>query len=374
MLAAWPDPGLPTPPYWAPHLAAPAGTEDITAAAATYWQRRGLHTDPSQTAAAAGGEALLLAVLTAIGGDAVVLARPAAAWHTVPGRMLGRRTLRVQTPAEGGGAPDPFALLEAVRRAREEGADPRALVLSAADDPTGTVTPPEPLHEVCEAAAEAGLLLVSDETYSDTVRHGVVLLSPAEILPDRTVVLTDLGASLVPPAWPTAIARFPSTDEGARLRTEALAAVVALPEPVAWAAAYALGEPEDVRAYTDAAKRLHAALGAAAHEAVTGSGALCRPPECGFQLYADLAPLRTERDAAGVEEWLTRRLGRPVLGGHRFGDDQSAPRVRIDVGPLCGAGEEQRRAALRAEDPSAVPHVAAALRELGEALSALSDG
>jgi hypothetical protein len=186
-------------------------------------------------------------------------------------------------------------------------------------------------------------------------------------------VLTDLGASLVPPAWPTAIARFPSTDEGARLRTEALAAVVALPEPVAWAAAYALGEPEDVWAYTDAAKRLHAALGAAAHEAVTGSGALCRPPECGFQLYADLAPLRTERDAAGVEAWLTRRLGRPVFGGHRFGDDQSAPRVRIDVGPQCGAGEEQRRAALRAEDPSAVPHVAAALRELGEALSALSD-
>lgn len=67
-----------------------------------------------------------------------MVGRPAAVWHSPP----GLRTLRVRTPAEGGGAPDPFALLETVRRARADGLDPRVLVLAAADDPTGTVTPP----------------------------------------------------------------------------------------------------------------------------------------------------------------------------------------------------------------------------------------
>lgn len=377
MPAAWPDPGLPIPPYLTV-AAAQGDPRRAPAAAAGYWERRGLPTGPEQVAAAPGAEPLLLALLAAIGGDAVVVARPAAAWHTAPGRLLGRRTFSVQTPAEGGGAPDPFALLETVRRARAEGVDPRVLVLSAADDPTGTVTPPELLHEVCEAAADARLLVLSDETYSDTVQPGVVLLSPAEILPAQTVVLADLGASLLPPGWPAAVARFPDTEQGVRLRMETLGIAAGLrsvlPSPVASAAAYALEEPEDVRAHAAAAKRLHALVGAAAYKAVTGAGALCRPPEAGFQMYADLEQLRTGLDAPGLEAWLGQRLGRPVSGGHRFGDEASAPRVRIDVGPLCGVGEQERSAALHAQDPLALPHVTAALAALGAALSALSGG
>lgn len=357
----WPDPGLPAPPY-----AASAGATDprtLVAAAAGYWGRRGLHTDPGQVVAAPSAEPLLAALLAAAGGDAVVVGRPAAVWHSPP----GLRTLRVRTPAEGGGAPDPFALLETVRRARADGLDPRVLVLAAADDPTGTVTPPEPLHEVCEAAAGAGLLLISDETYNDTLHHhGVVLLSPAEILPGRTVVLTDLRSHRVP----AAIARFPADGPAAALRQAVRTET--LPPYAARAAAYTLAEPADVRAYAEAARRLHAAVGGAACAVLREAGALCRPPECGFQLYADLAPLSTGRDAAGAEEWLTRRLGRPVPGGHRFGDDPSAPRVRIDVGPLCGTGEEPRRAALEAADPLTLPHITDAVRGLAEVLSELS--
>jgi hypothetical protein len=48
--------------------------------------------------------------------------------------------------------------------------------------------------------------------------------------------------------------------------------------------------------------------------------------------------------------------------------------VRIDVGPLCGVGEQERSAALHAQDPLALPHVTAALAALGAALSALSGG
>ncbi|MEU4092323.1 aminotransferase class I/II-fold pyridoxal phosphate-dependent enzyme [Streptomyces sp. NPDC026673] len=390
-----PDPGLPVPPYWAERLRAgmpggavpepPGGGEALRTAAAGYWERRGLTTTAADTAAAPGAEPLLLALLAAVGGD-VVLARPAAAWQAPLARTLGRRTTAVPTPAVGGGAPDPFALLEAVRRARAEGADPRVLVMSAADDPSGTVTPPELLHEVCEAAEESGLLLVSDETYADTVHHPheTVLLTPAEMLPGRTIVIADLSAALAPPGWPVAVARFPATAEGGELR----AAVVErcawlralLPGPPAAAAAYALAEGDDVRAHLAAATRLHAALGAAAYRAVARTGGLCRPPEAGCHLYADLAPLRHALAAAGVtdapslETALEERLGRPVPGGHRFGDDPSALRVRIDTGPLHGADDARRRAALDARDPLELPHVAAALSDLEAALAALATG
>ncbi|MCZ4119176.1 aminotransferase class I/II-fold pyridoxal phosphate-dependent enzyme [Streptomyces sp. H39-S7] len=380
-----PDPGLPVPAYWTEHLAGagvePAGgSPAVRQAAAGYWERRGLWTDPERVVAAPGAELLLLAILAATGGG-LVLARPAAAWQAPVARLLGRAVSAVPTPPEGGGAPDPFALLETVRRARVEGADPRVLLLSPADDPTGTVTSPELLRESCEAAAEAGLIVVSDETYSDT-RHdrGTVLLSPAEMLPDRTIVLNDLAGSLAPPCCPVALARFPDSDEGTVLRERAahrcaeLRAV--LLAPVASAAAYALTEPDEVRAHTAAANRLHATVGAGACGAITAAGALCRPPQAGFHLYAELTSHDTHDlpDAAALERHLTRRLGRRVLGGHRFGDDPTALRVRIDTGPLHGGTDRERRDAFHALDPLEVPHVSQALTELKTAFTELTAG
>ncbi|MYY81005.1 pyridoxal phosphate-dependent aminotransferase, partial [Streptomyces sp. SID335] len=94
-----------------------------------------------------------------------LLPRPCAAWWAPQARLLGRDAYHVPTPAECGGVPDPYALLETVRRVREEGGRPRLLVLSVADDPTATVPPPEVLHEAVEAAAGEGLHVVSDETW-----------------------------------------------------------------------------------------------------------------------------------------------------------------------------------------------------------------
>jgi aspartate/methionine/tyrosine aminotransferase len=379
-----PDPGLPLPAYWqermtaaAPGTEVPGGGPRLLDAACGYWARRGLPCGAGHVLAAPGAEALLLALLAAVDGDPV-LARPAPAWQAPVVRLLGRRGHTAPTPPEGGGVPDPFALLETVRRARAAGADPRLLVLSAADDPSGTVTAPELLHETCEAAAEAGLLIVSDETYSDTLHHhDTVLLSPAEMLPDHTVVLTDLGATLVPAAVPAALARFPGTAHGAAWRERALDVLGALraglPAPVAAATAHVLTEPAEVTERTAAANRLHARTAAAAFRAITGAGATCRPPRAGFQLYPTLpAP---GLDAAALEERLTAALrttagrGLPVLGGHRFGDDPDEPRVRISTGALHGATEAERRATLAAPDPLAVPHVAAALAALTAAVS-----
>ncbi|MFP3986982.1 aminotransferase class I/II-fold pyridoxal phosphate-dependent enzyme [Streptomyces sp. E11-3] len=148
----------------------PGGGPALLDAACGYFGRRGLPGERAQVAAAPGAPLLLLALSAAVGGD-VLLPRPCAAWWAPGDRLLGQGTFHVPTPAECGGVPDPYALLETVRRVRAEGGDPRLLVLSVADDPTGTVPPPEVLHEAVEAAAGEGLHIVADETWRDTV-HG----------------------------------------------------------------------------------------------------------------------------------------------------------------------------------------------------------
>lgn len=363
----------------------PGGAVTLRTAASGYWSRRGLWTDPEHVAAAPGAQPLLLALLAAVGGD-VLLPRPCAHWYEPLARLAGRRVHAAPVPAECGGLPDPFALLETVRRARAEGGTPRLLLLSVADDPTGTVAPPELLHEVCEAAVETGLLIVSDETWRDTIHHphATVQLSPAEMWPEDVVVLADLSGAFTPPGWPLGMLRLPTTDRGAELRARILATLGAtaavLSAPVASAAAYALTEPPPVRARIMDAARAHGAVAAAAYRMLTATGALCRPPQSGRQLYPDLDELRAAlaarsiTDSVQLERHLGDRLGQPVLGGHRFGDAPHALRVRLSTLPLLGTDEEARLRALAAPEPLALPHVAEAMTALEAAIGELADG
>ncbi|MFI5618972.1 aminotransferase class I/II-fold pyridoxal phosphate-dependent enzyme [Streptomyces sp. NPDC051567] len=387
-----PQPGLPVPPELAAVLTSaadaatpepPGGGEPVREAACRYWGRRGLATAPENVAAGPGAPALLLALLGAYGGD-VMLPRPCPAWWTPQVRLLGRRAYHVPTPAACGGVPDPYALLETVRRVRAEGGDPRVLLLSVADDPTATVAPPETLREACEAAASAGLFVVSDESWRDTVHRprDTPVLSPAEMLPDRAAVLVDLSGALLPAAWPAAVLRFPGTPRGTWLRARALDVLTATGAltagPVATAAAYALDEPEAVAGRARASAALHGTVAAAAHRELLAAGALARPPQAGRHLYADLTPLRAGLarhgvgDAMELEDWLGGRLGAPAPGGQRFADELGALRVRLSTGPLLGATPEERLAALTARDPLALPHVRRSLDLLGSVLAALA--
>ncbi|MET9111659.1 pyridoxal phosphate-dependent aminotransferase, partial [Streptomyces zhihengii] len=122
---------------------------------------------------------------------------------------------------------------------------------------------------------------------------------------------------------------------------------------------------------------LHARLGDAVHRTVLAAGALARPPQAGRHLYADLGPLRARLAERGVgdsmelEEYLSDRLGTSVPGGHRFGDELGALRVRLSTGPLLGTAADGQLAALRSDRPLELPPVREALRHLGTVLDEL---
>ncbi|MCX5414935.1 pyridoxal phosphate-dependent aminotransferase [Streptomyces sp. NBC_00059] len=357
-----------------------AGSPEARAAAAGWFGRRGLPTGPEQILFAPGSKPLLFALLAAIPGD-VVLPCPSWVSYAAQAALLGRQVVPVPIPAAAGGIPDPGLLEEALRRAKADGARPGVLILTVPDNPTGTIAPQEQVEAVLAIAERHGLAVVSDEIYAE-LSHGDPVPAPALHLPERTVVTTGLSKSLSLGGWRIGFARTPSGPWGRRLHQE-LTGVASetwssLAAPMQAVAAVALEDPPEVTAHVAASRLLHARVGGAVHDRLRAAGAECRPPQGGFYLYPDFSPLRRTLHAQGVSTGaelaavLLDRFGVATLPGSAFGDADTRLSLRVATSLLYGTGEQQRRAALHAAQPEALPWIAAALAHLEAALTALT--
>ncbi|MET8173832.1 aminotransferase class I/II-fold pyridoxal phosphate-dependent enzyme [Streptomyces clavifer] len=215
--------GLPVLPVLRERLAAAAaenaygpvaGSPALRTAVAGYWERRGLAVDPGLVVAGPGSKSLLFALLLAIGGDVVV---PVPSWvsYAAQARLAGARPIPVPIRPGQGGVPDPDRLREAVVAARAAGQDPRVVVVTVPDNPTGTVASAGTVRRLADTARELDLVIVSDEIYGDLVYDtSEPAVSPALHAPERTVVTTGLTKNLALGGWRTGVARLPDSEPG----------------------------------------------------------------------------------------------------------------------------------------------------------------
>ncbi|MDL4817268.1 pyridoxal phosphate-dependent aminotransferase [Actinomadura opuntiae] len=358
-----------------------AGGAQVRGAIAGYFTRRRIPTEPEQVIVAPGSKPLLLALHMAVPGD-VLLPRPCWNTYAPQAELAGKAAWGVPIPDECGGVPDPIALRHTIRAARAAGHDPRILMLTLPDNPTGTLASPELVRDICGIAEKEDLLIVSDEIYRDIVHDPQrPVLSPAELAPERTVVTTGLSKSHALGGWRIGVARFPADRRGRQIHdtVTAIASEIwsTLAGPMQEVAAYAYTEPPELREHLTAVTRLHAAVARAVHRGVTAAGALCRPPAGGFYVYPDLAPMRERlarraiTDSPSLQRQLLDEFGIAVLAGHDLGDDVHALRFKVATGQLYGETPEQQWAALHADDPLQLRHITDVLTRIEESFAKL---
>ncbi|GBP99779.1 aminotransferase [Streptomyces spongiicola] len=360
-----------------------AGSRELRAAAAGYWARRGLDTDPDLVVSGPGSKPLLFALLPAVGGDVVM---PVPSWvsYAAQARLAGRRPIAVPTLPGQGGVPDPEALRARVAQARAEGLDPRCVVVTLPDNPTGTIADPATVQRLGEAARELDLIIISDEIYCDLVFDPADrAVSPAVFAPERTVVTTGLTKNLALGGWRTGVARLPDGPAGREVRGRLLAIASQIwsstAAPVQAAAAYALTEPPEVVEWVATARRLHGTVVRAVADRFTAAGAVLAPVRATCYLYPDFEPLRDHLGAAhGVHDGdalaalLARRHGVGLLPGSAFGESQRPLRVRAATSRLYGETDAERTEALSAEDPLRLPWIRRSLDRVAEVLDDLT--
>ncbi|MEU9377090.1 pyridoxal phosphate-dependent aminotransferase [Streptomyces sp. NPDC048255] len=360
-----------------------AGSLALRTAAAGYWQRRGLSTFPDQVVCGPGSKPLLFALLLAVGGDVIV---PSPSWvsYAAQAKLIGARPVAVPILPGQGGVPDPDLLREAVTAARAAGYDPRSVIVTTPDNPTGTIAAPDTVRRLGEAARELDLVIISDEIYCDLVFDPAATpaMSPAFFAPERTVVTTGLTKNLALGGWRTGVARLPDNEAGSALhaRLTGIASQIwsSPAAPVQAAAAYAFSEPPEVVEHIAAGRRLHKTVADAMAERFAAAGALLAPVTATCYLYPDFEPLRdhlvqTHGVSTGAElaQLLVERYGVGLLPASAFGEPAHSLRLRAATSQLYGDTEEQRTAALGAADPLALPWIRESLDRVEEVLTDL---
>ncbi len=381
--------GLPVPPGLADVLAAAAGrnsygpvvgSSQAREAAAGWFGRRGLPTDPDQLVFGPGSKPLLFALLASIDGD-VVLPRPAWVTYAAQAALLGREVVPVPIPPETGGVPDPDLLEAALDAARDRGARPGVLLLTVPDNPTGAVAGVEHLRAVCEIAHRRGLAVICDEIYAELTHRGRSP-SAATYLPERTVITTGLSKSVALGGWRIGYARTPDGAWGRTVRAglTGVASEVwsSLSAPMQAVAAHVLADPADVLARIDASRRLHARVAAAVHAEFVAAGSIVRPPQAAFYVYPDFGPLRGDLLRRGITTGtqlataLLEEHDIATLPGRAFGDEDDALTLRVATSLLYGSSTEQRLEALGSEAPETLPWIAESLALLRRGLARLT--
>jgi aspartate aminotransferase len=388
---AFGEAGLPVHPRLREELAAAAcyggygpvaGLPALRAAAAGYWTRRGLPTSPDAVVAGPGSKPLLFALLLAIGTD-VAVPRPSWVSYAAQARLAGMTACFVPAAPGEGGVCDPGALEDAVPAAARAGRPIRTVIATLPDNPTGTLASPAAVRELCAVAERHDLIIISDEIYRDLVHDPAVpFLSPAEVAPGRTVVTTALSKSLAVGGWRIGVARLPPGPLGQAisdgLRGVASEIWSAPAVPIQHAAAVGFSEPAELAQRIAQSRSLHAAVARAIAGRCAAAGLSVPPPQAAFYVYPDFAPWREPLARRGIAtgedlaRHLVERYGAGSLPASAFGDEPAALRLRLATGLLYGETDEQRQAALEAEDPLALPSIAAAVAAFEDVLADLS--
>lgn len=349
------------------------GSPEAREAAAAYFTKTGLATAPEQVVLGPGSKALLFALLRALDGDVVM---PAPSWVTYAAQaaLMGKHVTHVPIPQDAGGLPDPDLLEPALKRARAEGQDPRILIMTVPDNPTGTVPAPDLVRAVCDIAEQNGMFVVSDEIYRDlTFTPDALVPSPATTHPGNSIVTTGLSKIFALGGWRVGVLRAPDGPAGEEL-VGTLASIgselwscLAVPMQKVLITAYS-GSPA-LEAHLESSRRLHQSVVRQVHADLVAAGVLCRQPQAGFYLYPDLAPAaeslreRGLDDATKVSDYLLEQHGLGVIAGKPFGDTPDSLRFRVSTSLLYG-DVEQQWSALGADDPLSLPHIAGALERI----------
>ncbi|MGC3973810.1 MAG: pyridoxal phosphate-dependent aminotransferase [Nitrospira sp.] len=257
-------------------------------------------------------------------GDRVVLFTPAFPSYWAAAAHLQLEVVAVALPARDGFALSRPAIDAALA------VKPKAIIINSANNPTGAVYEPAILHELVTRCGQAGIWLLSDETYADLTFDGSHV-SVAAPQAGHVVAMSSFSKVLSVPGFRT----------GYALAHEAVVAKFALSNSTLYSClpgftqSGCLAGLSVLDAYAEEVRARTRRLIATCHDRITHAGLLqCHRPDAGFYLFIDIT--RTGLDDMTFCRRLLEEEHTAATPGRSFGGAY-ASYIRLAV---CGQEED----------------------------------
>lgn len=343
-----------------------AGIPKLRSAIAEFYTREfDLDVASAQVVVGAGSKSLLFALIRALDGD-VVLPRPSWVSYEPQAIVAGKQVFWIDTHVDQAYCLTAGALQTGLTDARDNGLNPRILILNTPGNPTGVVYPAGTLEELTAVARENDLTIISDEIYA-LVSHGACPpTSIATYYPEGTVVTGGLSKHLSLGGWRFGLAVVPAGTAGAALM-QALVAIAgniwtSPAAPVQHAATVAYGNDPDIGAYVRTCAGIHAAVTQALYDELAAAGIPCPRPSAAYYLYPNFDRWRdglrechqivTSNDLAAV---VLDECGIAALPATSFGARPDDLSLRLSTSHLSARDDAHAEAVLAAYGEASTP-------------------
>ena len=294
-----------------------AGIPQLRAALAARYARLGAPWTPQQVVVTMGAKAALFELALALfePGQEVVI--PAPFWVTFPAqvRVAGAEPVLVpMRPADG-------FRLRAEPLIAAFSPRTRAVVLNSPCNPTGGTISADELETLVAAAAERGILVISDETYDSFVYDGDRHASAATLaarFPETVILVGSFSKTWAMTGWRLGWLLGPDWVVDGAVRVQGHATSNATSFAMVGALA-ALDEPEAAMAERLAEYQARRDLVADRLAAI--SGVVCRPPAGAFYAFPDVSSYFAagEQESLPLVRHLLDEARVAVVPGEAFG-------------------------------------------------------
>ncbi|MFP4098718.1 MAG: pyridoxal phosphate-dependent aminotransferase [Alphaproteobacteria bacterium] len=293
---------------------------------------------------APGSKLLLFAAQLAVKGD---LLMPVPSWvsYEPQAHMVGTEVIKVPTVLDDEGYHiDAQVLRMIISKSRQEGKNPRKIILNYPNNPTGlTISEPE-LKAIAQVCREEDILIISDEIYGLVAFDGIYR-SIARYAPEHTMVSTGLSKHMALGGWRIGLAIIPKSITGLKTLMENIASETwsCVPAPVQYAVIEAYKKHEDVENYIKDCCTVHSFMNSYIAKGLRAAGIKCALPQGAFYVYPDFDSFRDVLAAKGVRtsqdlaDHLLETYGLVTLSGIGFGEQAERLTLRLSGCDYDGA-------------------------------------
>jgi aspartate aminotransferase len=318
-----------------------------------------------------GSKELMFLVQLVFAGE-LVLPSPSWVSYSPQARILGRDVVFLPTAPADRWRLHPRVLHD---HCAGESERPRLLVLNDPSNPTGQTYTDDELAELAAVARRHGVIVISDEIYGE-LDHAGAHRSIAAHYPGGTIISSGLSKWCGAGGWRLGTFLFPPELRGLLAAMTAVASetYTTTSAPIQCAAVTAFECGPEIEAYLARARTVLAALGTWCRDTLVAAGVACDPPQGGFYLFPDFAPLAGRLLARGVAggealcERLLDEVGVAILPGSAFGRPRGDWTARIAYVDFAGQDALDRVAAGASVTPAdaraIAPRVVAAIEGL----------